>query len=85
MSTMTSDELHSFINDVEPNVNFTSEKRKRGEDYHDFYLRCDEKFQSMIKWDSNTEYERCYPVVVYTLKNEVVGWYDLEMFVGYIK
>jgi len=85
MSKVTSAELSAFINDVTPNVDFTKEKRKRGEDGHDFYLRCDKKFQSLIKWDSNTEYERCYPVVVYTLKNKLVAWYDLEMFVGYIK
>ena len=84
MSKLSSAELSAFINDVETNVDFTNEKPKRGEDYHDFYLRLDSKFQKLIKWDSNDEYDICYPVVVYTLKNKVVGWYDLEMQVGYI-
>ena len=84
MSKLSSAELSAFINDVKTNVDFTNEKPKRGEDYHDFYLRLDNKFQKLIKWDRNDEYERCYPVVVYTLENKAVGWYDLEMQVGYI-
>ena len=84
MSKLTSAELDAFVNDVEPNVDYTKEKRNRGEDWHDFYMRLEAKFKTLITFDRDDEYIKCQPVVIYTLKHKVVAWYDYEMQIGYI-
>ena len=74
-------DIDSFINEVEPNVDFTDKSGITEEEQDLLQV----EFEKLVKFDNNKGYASCYPVVVYTLKKKPVAWYDIEMQVGYIK
>jgi hypothetical protein len=61
--------------DNKPNVDFTD----REEDMD----QLQEEFETMLKFDEVDD--SADPYLVYKLNNEIVGWYDAETLVGYIK
>lgn len=69
-------DIDEFVNSNAVNVEFNQEAFNNDEEL------VFEMFQKMVDFDDTND--NAYPVIVLVKNTNVVAWYDLEMFCGFI-